>query len=85
MSPPFNTSRAETLGVGAMAFGLLSLGLCWWFPFGAMLGGSGVGFGVSSRFVGKSRSALIGTLFSMGGIAASILTTPYFWDRLLDM
>jgi hypothetical protein len=85
MSQPSQAGRAETLGVGAMVFGLLSLGLCWWFPFGAVLGGSGVGFGVYSRLIGKSRSALIGTLFSTGGITASMLLTPFFWNHLLGM
>jgi hypothetical protein len=80
-----DTTRAETLGVGALVFGLLSLGLCWWFPFGAVLGACGLGFGLASRVVGSSRSARIGTLYSLGGVMASVLLASYVWDRLLGI
>ncbi len=82
MSQRFDTIRSETLGAGAMVFGLLSLGLCWWFPFGAVLGICGIGFGLASRLAGKSRHSAIGMIYSAGGVASAMLLV---WDRLLGI
>ncbi len=78
MSQWDDATRAETIGVGAMVFGFLSLMLCWWIPFGAILGAWGLGFGLAARLAGGSRSALIGSVSSASGLAAGLLLT--LWD-----
>jgi hypothetical protein len=86
MSPWEDTTRSETIGVGAMIFGFLSLVLCWWFPFGALLGACGVGFGLAARLAGGSRPALIGSIYAAGGLATgTVLAAWDTWGRWLGL
>lgn len=46
MPSNMNASTADQLAASAIVFGLVSLGVCWWFPFGPVLGVVGTGLGV---------------------------------------
>jgi len=85
MGEQVDTSRAGTIGVGALTFGLLSLGLCWWFPFGAILGACGVALGLASGLAGGGRLAWLGVLSSAGGASAAMIQIWDLWSHLLGL
>ena len=76
-------TQAEELGVGAQVFGLLSLGLCWWFPFGPLLGACGTGLGVASLIAGVGRRGMVATVLASTGLAVGLLLASNDWTRLL--
>jgi hypothetical protein len=76
-------TQGEEFGVGAQVFGLLSLGLCWWFPFGPLLGAFGTGLGIASLMAGVGRRRFVGTAFAISGLAIGLLLASNDWTRLL--
>lgn len=80
-----NTPDAIAGGTSALALGTLSLLLCWWFPFGAFLGATGVVIGLVSWLAGWGRErALFGGLLGASGLAAASLMNWAWWSRWLD-
>jgi hypothetical protein len=86
MNPWDDATRAETLGVGAMGLGLLGLALCWWFPFGPLLAACGGASALAARLSGGSRAALLGAVYSGGGVAVGALLLAWdTWGGLIGL
>jgi hypothetical protein len=66
--------------------GLVSLAVCWWFPFGQTLGVVGTGFGVvgwwGTRDGGR---ALVGTALAATGAGAGLLLAWDYWWRAFGL
>ena len=75
MSADADVAPAEQAEVGAFALGLLSLALCWWFPYGAFLGACGAVTGIGAWAAGRrGRAALAAGLGLAGAAAGAVLT-----------
>jgi hypothetical protein len=84
VTPADETSRADDLGAAALVFGMISLLLCWWFPYGGILGACGVAMGVAG-WAGGGRSAGPGTLIAAAGTGAALLLAWDYWWRVLGL
>ncbi len=84
MADTVNTPDAVAGGTSALAFGALSLLLCWWFPFGALLGATGVAVGLVSGLADWGRGrAVFGGLLAAGGLGAALVMNWGSWVRWL--
>ncbi|HXD88315.1 MAG TPA: hypothetical protein VN641_17635 [Urbifossiella sp.] len=69
----------EQLSTAAVVFGLFSLAVCWWFPFGAVLGLCGTVLGFSSWITGGGMRAAVGFLLAISGAGAGLLLAADSW------
>lgn len=77
-----NDSLAECFISGSIIFGMISSLLCWWFPYGAIIGLLGATFGVLGWFTGRQTGrTLVGIALSACGGGASILLAWDYWMR----
>jgi hypothetical protein len=76
------TSVPDALTTAATVFGLVSLALCWWFPFGPTLGICGTVCGVASWLAGGGGRAVVGGLLAASGAGAGLLLAWDYWARL---
>lgn len=83
MAPFTGTTQAEELGAGAHVLGLLSLGLCWWFPFGLLLGACGTSLGVASLISGMGQRGFLATALALTGLVVGLMLASDDWSRLL--
>jgi hypothetical protein len=68
------------LGGGSVAFGLLSLALCWWFPFGTVLGVCGLLLGLAGLVAGdRTNRSVIGCLLAVVGVGTGLLLAWGLW------
>ncbi len=82
MAENTNDSLAECFISGAIIFGMVSSVLCWWFPYGAIIGLLGVTFGVLGWWTGNQTTrSLVGIALSACGAGASILLAWDYWAR----
>ena len=81
MTPETDPSLAGRLGVTGFVFGLVALGLCWWFPFGPVLGACGSVLSAGG-WAGGDRRGRLGFVLAAGGTAAGALLAWEYWRRL---
>ncbi|HEX4613653.1 MAG TPA: hypothetical protein VH092_36055 [Urbifossiella sp.] len=81
MAADENVSAADQFAAAAVVLGLVSLGVCWWFPFGPVLGVIGTGLGILAWWTGRDgERALVGmTLAATGAGAGLLLAWDYWW------
>jgi hypothetical protein len=86
MDTDHDTAPADQFAAGAVVFGLVSLGACWWFPFGPALGLVGCGMGLLGWYAGRDGTrALLGTLLAACGSGAGLLLAWDYWWRLIGL
>lgn len=69
----------EQLATAAVVFGLFSLAVCWWFPFGAVLGLCGTVLGFASMISGGGLRGVVGFLLALCGAGSGLLLAADSW------
>lgn len=86
MEPDVNASTTDQIAAAAVVFGLVSLGVCWWFPFGPVLGLVGTGLGALAWWTGRDgERALVGAALAACGTGAGLLLAGDYWWRVLGL
>jgi hypothetical protein len=81
-----NASTADQCAGAAVVLGLVSLAVCWWFPFGAILGGVGAALGLLGWCIGPATErALVGTGLAACGAGAGVLLAWDYWHRVFGL
>lgn len=74
------------LAAGEIVFGLVSLAVCWWFPFGPILGAVGVGMGLAAVGIGTDREqSAVGVIAAAIGAGTGMLLAWDYWRRLVGL
>jgi hypothetical protein len=83
---PDSTAIADRLATGAVVFGLVSLVVCWLFPFGPLLGVAGAVAGLLAMLTGRAgERALVGTALAAIGAGTGLLLAWDYWRRVLGL
>jgi hypothetical protein len=78
-----NAAMPEQLATAGVVFGLVSLVVCWWFPFGPALALAGTAAGVGSWLGGGGLRSLVGLAFAASGFATGVLIAADSWWQTL--
>jgi len=73
------------LAAGAIVFGLVSLAVCWWFPFGPILGLVGVGMGLAAGIGTDREESGVGVMVAAIGAGTGILLAWDYWRRVVGL
>ena len=73
------------LAAGAIVFGLVSLAVCWWFPFGPILGAVGVGMGIAAGIGTDREESGVGVMVAAIGAGTGILLAWDYWRRVVGL
>lgn len=74
------------LAAGAIVFGLVSFAVCWWFPFGPILGLAGVGMGIAAWIIGtERRQSGLGVIVAAIGAGSGLLLGWDYWRRVVGL
>jgi hypothetical protein len=74
------------LAAGAIVFGLVSLAVCWWFPFGPILGAVGVAMGIAAWTIGTDREqSAVGLIVAAIGAGTGMLLAWDYWRRMVGL
>ena len=83
MGPDANAFTTDQLAAAAAVFGLVSLAVCWWFPFGPVLGLAGTACGLLPWWFDRDRArTLVGALLAAFGAAVGLALAWSYWLRL---
>jgi hypothetical protein len=84
MDASHDATPAEQLATGAVVLGLVSLVMCWWFPFGPVVGTVGCFMGAAGwcRNPDAGRGP-VGTLLAACGAGTGLLLAWDYWWRLV--
>ena len=82
MHPEADPTLANRLGVTGLAFGLFGLAVCWWFPFGPLVGAAGTLL-AAAGWLGSDRLGRLGTFVASAGAGAGGLIAWDYWARTL--
>jgi hypothetical protein len=78
-----DASAPEQCATAAVVLGLVSLVVCWWFPFGALLGATGTALGIGAWYAGRvAERALVGAFLAASGTGAALLLAWDYWRRV---
>jgi len=80
-----NAALPEQFATAAVVFGLVSLVVCWWFPFGPTLALCGTAAAVGSWLAGGGFRSLVGLAFAALGFATGMLIAADSWWQTLPL
>jgi hypothetical protein len=85
-TPTLDASAADQFGASSMVFALISLATCWWFPYGAVIGAVGVGWGLLGWCLGNpSERSVLGAVLAACGMGAGVLLAWDYWQRTFGL
>jgi hypothetical protein len=85
MDTDANASVPEQLATAAVVFGLVGCAVCWWFPFGPILGLCGTVAGVGSWLAAGGARAAVGAVLAAVAAGTGLLLAWDYWARLTGL